>query len=161
MPTTKFLTKSRSRVAAGVLAGALMLAVAPAFAGGCPADQMGVDTIQDPRMAASGVTDTVVGMIDLSKEKVAIDRRFRLRRLEVAPGGVVPWHSHADRPALISVVSGAITEYSSSCKAPIEHKAGEVSVEQGGLSHWWKNNGSETAVLYSADLFSDPNDHSM
>ena len=30
--------------------------------------------------------------------------------LVVQPGGIVPWHSHADRPALIYVVSGEIVE---------------------------------------------------
>jgi quercetin dioxygenase-like cupin family protein len=60
---------------------------------------------------AKGVTDMVLSAIDLSKEPAAIDRRtLRLRKLIVQPGGVVPWHSHADRPAIIYIVDGAITE---------------------------------------------------
>ena len=35
---------------------------------------------------------------------------MRVRQLEIQPGGIVPWHSHADRPALIYVVSGEIVE---------------------------------------------------
>jgi quercetin dioxygenase-like cupin family protein len=79
----------------------------------------------------------------------------------VKPGGEVAWHSHEDRPALIYVVSGTITEYSSHCAVPIEHKTGDLSVEQGGLAHWWKNNSKETTVLISADIARDPNSDGM
>ena len=68
---------------------------------------------------------------------------MRLRKLVIQPGGIVPWHSHAERPANIYVVEGAMTEYRSTCAVPIEHKAGEVAVESGNLAHWWKNNTDE------------------
>jgi len=103
--------------------------------------------------ASAGVTDNVLTSIDLAKEAVKLnDRMFRLRRLEVQPGGVVPMHSHGDRPALIYIVSGTITEYSSNCTVPVVHKAGEAAMESVGLTHWWKNTGSEVSVLISADL---------
>ena len=71
--------------------------------------------------------------VELAKEKVNLaDRRLRLRKLVIQPGGVVPWHSHEDRPAIIYVVSGTINEYASNCSVPIEHKTGEVSVEKNG-----------------------------
>ena len=77
---------------------------------------------------AKGVTDTVIGSTDLAKEPVGIhDRLFRLRKLVVEPGGVVPWHSHGDRPALIYIISGEITEYSSTCAVPIVHRAGDTA----------------------------------
>ena len=47
-------------------------------------------------------------------------RDLRLRRLVVQPGGIVPFHSHAGRPALIITVSGDITEYRSTCAVPID-----------------------------------------
>ena len=107
-------------------------------------------------MANKDATDKVLATIDLSKEKVALaDHQFRIRRLEIQPGGEIAWHSHADRPALIYVVSGQIHEYASNCAVPIEHKAGEVSIEKLGVQHWWKNNGKAPAVLLSADLFHD------
>ena len=56
---------------------------------------------------------------------------LRLRKLVVQPGGVVPWHEHAARPANILVAEGSITEYRSTCKVPIEHKAGDVTAEFG------------------------------
>jgi quercetin dioxygenase-like cupin family protein len=116
--------------------------------------QAGVRTAGE--MKPKDVTDNVLGMIELGKEKVALaDRRLRLRKLVVQPGGVVPWHSHEDRPALIYIVSGSIHEYASTCEVAIEHKAGEVSVEKLGVQHWWKNNSKSATVLLSADLFHD------
>jgi quercetin dioxygenase-like cupin family protein len=138
------------------LAGVIVaLAVGTANAGECPADKV-VASGQGQQAGATmpkDVTDTVLGAIDLAEEPVAIkDRMFRLRRLEIQPGGEVPWHSHEDRPAIIYVVQGEVTEYSSDCAAPIVHKAGAVSPETHGVAHWWKNTGNATAVLISADL---------
>ena len=92
-------------------------------------------------------------MIDLSKEKVAVKGHvMRVRRLEVQPGGVVPWHSHADRPALIYVVSGEIVEHASNCMVPIVHKAGEVANETHPVAHWWENKAGAPVVLLSSPL---------
>ena len=52
--------------------------------------------------------------------------------MEIQPGGIVPLHSHADRPALIMVNQGQIFEYSSKCTVPIPHKAGEIARESNG-----------------------------
>ena len=100
-----------------------------------------------------GVTDDVIGSIDLASEIGVDGRQLRTRRLVVQPGGIVPVHSHKDRPALIYVVSGSITEHSSACGVPIEHKAGDISREADGLSHYWQNHGKEPAVLLSSDVF--------
>jgi len=89
------------------------------------------------------------------------DRKFRLRRLVIAPGGIVPWHSHADRPALIYIVSGEVTEHASNCAVPIVHKAGEVAPETHATAHWWKNTGRKPVTLISADLLKDESDRNM
>jgi quercetin dioxygenase-like cupin family protein len=137
-----------------LLAGAAL--AAPASAGECPAGKVSAGVRMKGETQPKGVTDTVLASIDLSKEKVNLaDRQMRIRRLVVEPGGVVPWHSHEDRPALIYIVSGSILEYSSNCSVPIEHKAGEVSVEKLGVQHWWKNTGKTPAVLLSSDVFHD------
>ena len=140
---------------AGIVAGTMAAGVTTASAGECPADKV-VASGQGQQAGATmpkDVTDTVLGAIDLATEPVAIeDRMFRLRRLEIQPGGEVPWHSHEDRPAIIYVVQGEVTEYSSDCAVPVLHRAGEVSPETHGVAHWWKNTGREKAVLISADL---------
>ena len=126
----------------------------------CPAEKIVADgkgqaTSSTP---ASGVTDTVIATNELAKQGVGInDRLFRLRRLVVQPGGVVPWHSHGDRPAIIYIVSGRITEYASTCAVPIMHKAGDATPKTHATSHWWKNNGKQAVELLSADLFRTTN----
>src|SRR5215813_2719180 len=135
---------------AGIVAGAMVLGATASFAGECPAGKMVPDGQgqKDAGMAAKDVTDTVLASTDLSKEMVALqDHLFRLRRLEIKPGGIVPWHSHGDRPAMIYIVSGEVTEYASTCAVPIIHKVGDVAPETHTTSHWWKNTGKKTAVL--------------
>ena len=147
-----------------LLASALIAAsfAVPAFAGECPADKMKADAAKPVNYGPKGVTDNVLSMLDLSKEKVAIaGHLMRVRRLEVQPGGIVPWHSHAERPALIYVMSGEIFENASNCAVPILHKAGEVARETHATSHWWQNTGKMPATLLSFDIVADPNDHNM
>ena len=150
---TRIATQLATSVA---LAGVLAFAATSAVAGECPADKKVADGQgQKPGpMAPKDVTDVVRSSTDLSKEPANIKNRlFRLRQLEVKPGGIVPWHSHNERPAMIYIVSGEVVEYASSCAVPIVHKAGDVAPEKNGTSHWWQNTGSTTAVLISVDLF--------
>jgi len=132
---------------------AAVMTPAAAWAGQCPAGQSGVDVRPPSTAAAKDVTDTVIASIELAKEPIAIqDRLFRMRRLVIQPGGIVPWHSHGERPAIILVVSGTVTEYASTCKVPIVHTAGDATPELSTTSHWWKNTGKTRAVLISSDL---------
>jgi quercetin dioxygenase-like cupin family protein len=138
-------------LSAALLAGLALFAGGAAYAADCPVDKVGVDVTKPGPMMPSGVTDTVIASIDL--KAYGFDGRvMRMRRLVIQPGGIVPWHSHGERPANILVVSGAITEYRSTCAVPIDHKAGDVTAESGSLSHWWKNNTKKPAVLISSDI---------
>lgn len=139
----------RAALVAGAMLGAF--AATPAFAGECPADKVGVDVTPPGPMAPSGVEDTVIASIDLGSYNID-GRQFRMRRLEIEPGGVVPWHAHNERPANIYVLSGRIIEYRSTCAEPIEHREGDVVAESGATSHWWRNNSRRRAVLISADI---------
>jgi quercetin dioxygenase-like cupin family protein len=131
-------------------------AVTAAQAGECPADKVGNNVLPGAATAAVGVTEMELSYIDLGLEAVSLpQRRLRYRHMEIAPGGVVPMHSHADRPALIMVNQGQIYEYSSKCTVPILHKAGEIGRESNGLTHWWKNEGNVTVVLTIADIVND------
>jgi quercetin dioxygenase-like cupin family protein len=144
------------------LALASAIATTSAFAGSCPTDKMKADVREPVKFAAVGVTDTTLGSIDLEKEPANIkDRQLRFRKLTIAPNGIVPWHSHGDRPALIFVAEGEIVEYASNCGAPIVHKAGEIRPETSGTSHWWKNLGNKTVVLYVGDVLHDKSDKNM
>ena len=146
----------RGTVLAGVMAGAFSLLAAGAHAGECPAANRVADGLgQKPGATMpKGLTDMVRATTDLSKEPLALNGRlFRIRQLDLTPGGVVPWHSHDERPAMIYIVSGQVVEYASNCSVPIVHKAGDIAPEKNGTSHWWKNTGRTPAVLISVDLF--------
>src|ERR1700756_2046325 len=152
-PTT---SKFRRRVTMAAVVAAAVVTTSVAQAGSCPADKMRPDGSGEKMSStpAKDVTDSVLTSVDLSKEPAAVkDRLLRLRRLEIRPGGVVPWHEHANRPAIIYIVSGEIVEYASTCAVPIVHRAGEAATETHATAHWWKNTGTQTAVLLSADLF--------
>ena len=141
---TKLATAAIAVVAAGSF-------TSPALAGQCTTP--GTSDLANAPTMPKGVTDDVLAAIQLGPEINVDGRQLRTRRLVVQPGGIVPLHSHKDRPALIYVISGSITEHSSACGAPIEHKAGEISREADGLSHYWENHGKEPAVLLSSDVF--------
>ena len=153
--STTSARQQRRVIAIAALAALAAVSIA-AQAGECPADKVVADGKGQPMSSepAKGVSDTIVRAIDLAKEPVAIGgRALRARRLDIAAGGVVPWHSHGDRPAQILIASGEITEYASTCLVPIVHKAGDITAEKSPTAHWWKNHGSAPVVIYSFDLF--------
>ncbi len=126
-----------------------------AQAGECPADKRVADG-QGQKMVSHGpkaVTDTVIASTDLGAEKLGLkEHMFRARKLVIQSGGIVPWHSHDERPAMIYIVKGEILEYASNCSAPIVHKAGDLAREAKGTSHWWQNTGKATVELISVDI---------
>jgi quercetin dioxygenase-like cupin family protein len=156
------MISQKCAVLATVLTAVAALFPHAAAAGQCPADKVMTDATKPVATPAKGVTDEVLAAIDLSKEPANIaERKLRLRKLVIQPDGVVPWHSHGDRPAIIYIIDGEITEYASNCAVPILHKAGDVARETSATSHWWKNTGGKTVTLLSADVQHDESDHNM
>ena len=139
----------------GALAlGLSAFASGAAFAGSCPADKVlktpqKIETVTDDSKLKGEVVETV----DPTGWRGMKGLMLRTRRLTIQPGGFVPTHSHADRPAIIYIISGEIIEHNTTCSVPIVHKAGDSTAEFGGeLQHWWENKGSVTVVLTSSDL---------
>ena len=155
-------TAARATQSALVVSLFALLAAAPAVAGECPANKVGANTLAGAPTKPVGVKDMEIASIDLAGENVKLNqRRLRMRQMEIAPGGIVPLHDHADRPALIMVVEGEIYENSSKCLTPILHKSGEVSREFLGVMHWWKNSGTKTVKLTIADIVNDKKPETM
>ena len=99
-------TQVRSVTGAGasaLLVGLLsVLFVLPSHAGDCPAGKAGANLLPGAASAPVGVTEMELSSIDLGKEAVNLpQRRLRFRHMEIAPGGIVPLHTHGDRPALL------------------------------------------------------------
>jgi quercetin dioxygenase-like cupin family protein len=155
------LTQGRLRSVAIAAIATATFSVA-AQAGECPADKVKPNAREAVNFKPVGVTDTTLGAIDLGKEKAKLKgRELRIRKMVIEPGGIVPWHSHDDRPALIYVVEGEILEFASNCAGPILNKAGDVRAEKQGTAHWWKNLSDKPAVLFIGDVRADPNDKHM
>ena len=148
---------------AGVMTASFGLMSGAANAGTCPAGEVTTDGQKPGATAHANVTDKVIASIDLADEALKLkDHKFRLRQLVVQPGGVVAWHSHEERPAIIYIVSGSIVEFASTCAVPIVHSAGDVARETHTTKHWWKNTSKKPAVLLSADILHDKMDpHTM
>jgi quercetin dioxygenase-like cupin family protein len=145
-----------------LFAACVLTAASSALAGECPADKVGTNPLAGAATAPAGVVDNELAFVDLSKENVKLDqRRLRLRHMEIQPGGIVPLHSHADRPALIMVNAGEIYENSSKCLVPILHRQGDIAREFLGTQHWWKNEGKTTVVLTIADIVNDRKPETM
>jgi quercetin dioxygenase-like cupin family protein len=145
---------------AGIVLGSAIIASA-SFAAACPPEHKKAGVRKPPsdkiwdgaQLVTEGIVDKTIASVEIDKPPFNIDGRlFRMRTLVVEPGAVVPWHSHDDRPAIMFVIKGELTEYASNCAVPVTYKSGEYVAEGPGLAHWWQNHGSETTMLVSADL---------
>jgi quercetin dioxygenase-like cupin family protein len=128
-----------------------MLSISSALAGECPADQRG-PSAPAPIAAAQGLTEQTLAAFDLSENYGIAGRLLRLRRITVAPGGAIPWHEHRERPGVVTILSGEMTEYRSTCRTPIVHRAGESVTENGPFFHQWRNEATAPAVIVTGDL---------
>jgi quercetin dioxygenase-like cupin family protein len=95
----------------------------------------------------------ILAVVELKGWRGMGDFLLRTRRLIVLPGGIVPTHEHDDRPSIVTVIVGEITEHSAFCAVPILHRTGETTPEFGaGHKHWWENRGSTPVILISSDV---------
>lgn len=106
-----------------------------------------------PRGAAPPET---LQSIELGKELPGMKgRQLRLRRVTIAPGGAIPPHSHADRPAIAYILQGRVREHRSDRSAPVEYGAGAAIPENAAVHHWIENIGDEPVIGIVVDI---PND---
>jgi quercetin dioxygenase-like cupin family protein len=82
--------------------------------------------------------------IEVESQRTSAD--FALAKVVIEPGGTTGWHHHPG-VALVSVNSGAITEYDKNCHKSVI-KAGEGFFESNGEVHVVRNRGKANAVLY-------------
>lgn len=95
----------------------------------------------DPQ--SRGVTSEDVAVIPLADGS----RALRLRRITVAPGGIIAWHVHDVNQGMALLVSGEMTEIRNTCLDPIRYRAGDVAREDAGTAHGWRNEGDQPAVF--------------
>lgn len=77
-----------------------------------------------------------------------------MRRLTFAPGGVVGYHRHDSRPAIVPVLSGEVVEHREGIE-PITRRAGDHWAEDVSVAHWVENRGDEPAAATVSDVMPD------
>lgn len=78
-------------------------------------------------------------------------RQLRLRVLTLEPGGVIGLHTHKDRPAVVYVVEGTLTEHREDGTSR-EHPKGDAWSEGKETTHWAENRGTVPVVLVGGDI---------
>ena len=103
-----------------------------------------------------GMKADVLSSFDLGKQGLDDykNRTMRARKITLAPGGVVAYHSHASRPALTYILKGTLLEHRDGAPDRI-YKAGDVITEGTDVNHWAENKGKAPVVLVSVDLFKE------
>jgi len=99
-----------------------------------------------------GITVELLTAFDLGPEIEGLEgRQFRMRMVTFEPGAVFgPVHDHKDRPGLVYILQGIITD----------HRNGEATDYGPGLGwpedrntlHWLENRGALPAVEISVDI---------
>ena len=77
--------------------------------------------------------------------------RLRMREVTIEPGGFLPMHSHASRPAVAFVLQGVMTEYLDGEDQPVTVGAGQ-SYATFMKPHALQNLGAVPVVFLEIDL---------
>lgn len=102
--------------------------------------------------ATRGVTTELLEMIDLGPEIEGLaGRRLRMRLVTMEPGAVFgPVHDHKDRPGVVYVLQGTITDHRNGVAT--EYGPGPGWPEDRNTLHWLENRGEVPAVEISVDI---------
>jgi quercetin dioxygenase-like cupin family protein len=99
-----------------------------------------------------GVTSEILATLDLGQEIEGMaGRQLRMRLVTIEPGGVFgPVHDHIDRPGMVYVLQGAITDHREGVAT--EYGPGAGWPEDRNTTHWLENKGAVRAVEISVDI---------
>ena len=97
------------------------------------------------------LTRATLGKFEAENKGIEVESQrtsanFALAKVLIEPGGTTGWHHHPG-VALVSVNSGAVTEYDKNCHKSV-FKAGEGFFENNSEVHVVRNRGKADAVLY-------------
>ena len=105
---------------------------------------------------SKGVTVKLLATVDLGPEIEGMaGRQLRMRMVTIEPGGVFgPLHDHKDRPGMVYILQGTITDHRD--RAVQEYGPGEGWPEDKNTLHWLENRGTTPAVEISVDIVRQP-----
>jgi quercetin dioxygenase-like cupin family protein len=99
-----------------------------------------------------GVSAELLGTVDLGPEIEGMaGRQLRMRLVTFEPGAVYgPVHDHVDRPGIVYILQGTITDHRDGTSA--DYGPGLGWPEDRNTTHWLENRGSIPAVEISVDI---------
>jgi len=99
-----------------------------------------------------GVTVELLSAVDLGPEIGGMDGRLlRMRKVTIEPGGVFgPVHDHKDRPGIVYILQGTITDHRNGVAT--DYGPGVGWPEDRNTVHWLENRGTVPAVEISVDI---------
>ncbi len=105
-----------------------------------------------PAPETKGVTVELLAALDLGPEIEGMaGRQLRMRMVTMEPGAVFgPIHDHKDRPGVVYVLQGTITDHRDG--AAREYGPGVGWREDRNTLHWLENRGTTPAVEVSVDI---------
>jgi quercetin dioxygenase-like cupin family protein len=100
----------------------------------------------------NGVTAELLATVALGPEIEGMaGRQLRLRRVTIEPGGVFgPMHDHKDRPGIVFILQGTITDHRNGVAT--DYGPGVGWSEDRNTTHWLENSGTIPAVEISVDI---------
>lgn len=111
---------------------------------------------QAPPTDTKDVKTTVVASVDLGPEIEGMQgRQLRMRVLTFEPGSHVGLHNHRDRPAVVYILQGTLTNHREGSPA-VQYHEGQSFAEGKGITHWVENRGTKPVILVAVDIFKQP-----
>lgn len=141
-----------SKCTLAALTAFALVAPAGAFAASCPPEHVLTEPREIENAPDVGIDRPVLATVDLTGWRGMGNFLLRMRRITVAPNGIVPTHWHNDRPSIVFIMEGEIIEHSTFCAVPVLHKTGESPEFGDSHGHWWENNTTEPVVILSTDV---------
>jgi quercetin dioxygenase-like cupin family protein len=99
-----------------------------------------------------GVTVKLLATVDLGPEIEGMTgRQLRMRLVTIEPKGVFgPMHDHRDRPGVVYILQGTITDHRDGVAT--DYGPGVGWPEDRNTTHWLENRGTIPAVEISVDI---------
>jgi quercetin dioxygenase-like cupin family protein len=98
-----------------------------------------------------GVVVQALATVDLGGEIGMEGWQLRMRLVTIEPGGVFgPIHDHVDRPGVVYILQGTITDHRDGIAT--DHGPGVGWPEDRNTTHWLENKGTVPAVEISVDV---------
>ena len=100
----------------------------------------------------NGVTTELLATVDLGLEIEGMaGRQLRMRMVTIEPGGVFgPMHDHQDRPGIVYILQGTITDHRDGVDT--DYGPGVGWPEDRNTMHPLENTGTTLAVEISVDI---------